>query len=474
MTGIVRFVEIELLAHRRVPTAEQMDKLADALAAIEYYLEATREQRGNRERILDVTRESLEGLGYWPVPPPMGNELEAQARVRPVDARAVAQDASVDIDFEPATPSFEATDAGIDLPRADLASEISAALGDATPSIDVLPGDDIGRSDRRRAQRAEPLAHDLAGLRLAETGERDDDGGWTEIEEEIEEEVPSRRSARLPVSKVRPAKTSTTRSARCSSRKWRRKSRTCAASCRCGSATSESRGTEADAAIVPYAERFGPPGRRADARRIQLESRGHAEPRARSHDRARTRGGRAGRTCRRRACRYCSLHCAASARRMADIARHHGHGRSRRCRRRSLVAGTAAATRTVRSTVRRRVPVCRELKRPRIRRRNLATESSSRSRFRRRTGNCVAGPPPNIDPVLVRHPEERSRRASRRDRRLSRSLRPGRRSSRASAAARGAYAQRCDRDGRHSRARQVLAPLEGYIKRLRGVGCGAR
>jgi chemosensory pili system protein ChpA (sensor histidine kinase/response regulator) len=68
MTGIVRFVETELLQHRRVPTAEQMDKLADALAAIEYYLEATREQRGNRERILDVTRESLEGLGYWPVP----------------------------------------------------------------------------------------------------------------------------------------------------------------------------------------------------------------------------------------------------------------------------------------------------------------------------------------------------------------------------------------------------------------------
>ncbi|HEY6985806.1 MAG TPA: hybrid sensor histidine kinase/response regulator, partial [Rhodanobacteraceae bacterium] len=68
MKGIVRFVETELLRHRRVPTAEQMDKLADALAAIEYYLEATRAQRGNRERILNVTRESLEALGYWPVP----------------------------------------------------------------------------------------------------------------------------------------------------------------------------------------------------------------------------------------------------------------------------------------------------------------------------------------------------------------------------------------------------------------------
>src|SRR6185295_9920261 len=59
MNGIVRFVEVELLRHRRVPTVEQMDKLADALASIEYYMEATREQRGGRDKILAVTRQSL-------------------------------------------------------------------------------------------------------------------------------------------------------------------------------------------------------------------------------------------------------------------------------------------------------------------------------------------------------------------------------------------------------------------------------
>jgi chemosensory pili system protein ChpA (sensor histidine kinase/response regulator) len=63
MTAIVRFVEVELLHHRRVPTVEQMDKLADALASIEYFMEATREQRGGRDNILDVTRNSLESLG---------------------------------------------------------------------------------------------------------------------------------------------------------------------------------------------------------------------------------------------------------------------------------------------------------------------------------------------------------------------------------------------------------------------------
>ncbi|MBL8299794.1 MAG: Hpt domain-containing protein [Rhodanobacteraceae bacterium] len=68
MHGLVRFIEVELLRWRRVPTAEQMDKLADTIASIEYYLEATRDQRAGREKILDVTRESLEALGYWPVP----------------------------------------------------------------------------------------------------------------------------------------------------------------------------------------------------------------------------------------------------------------------------------------------------------------------------------------------------------------------------------------------------------------------
>ncbi len=77
MTAIVRFVEVELLRHRRVPTVEQMDKLADALASIEYFMEATREQRGGRDHILDVTRTSLESLGYWPIP--SDDEVEAEA-----------------------------------------------------------------------------------------------------------------------------------------------------------------------------------------------------------------------------------------------------------------------------------------------------------------------------------------------------------------------------------------------------------
>jgi chemosensory pili system protein ChpA (sensor histidine kinase/response regulator) len=66
--AMIRFVEVELIRFKRVPTPEQMDRLADALASIEYYLEAARDQRAGRERILDVTRRSLESLGYWPIP----------------------------------------------------------------------------------------------------------------------------------------------------------------------------------------------------------------------------------------------------------------------------------------------------------------------------------------------------------------------------------------------------------------------
>lgn len=64
LEGVVHFTTRELLEKRKVPSAEQLDTLADAVASIEYYLEAVRDQRSGRERILDVTRESLQKLGY--------------------------------------------------------------------------------------------------------------------------------------------------------------------------------------------------------------------------------------------------------------------------------------------------------------------------------------------------------------------------------------------------------------------------
>ena len=68
LNGVRSYVAIELIGKRRVPGGQQLDTLADAMASLEYYLEALRERRPNRDEILDITRSSLEKLRYWPVP----------------------------------------------------------------------------------------------------------------------------------------------------------------------------------------------------------------------------------------------------------------------------------------------------------------------------------------------------------------------------------------------------------------------
>ncbi len=193
MTAVVRFVEVELIAHKRVPTAEQMDKLADALAAIEYYLEATREQRRNRDRILEVARDSLEALGYWPLPPAPTPDFVASTDApatgpAPADTARDATDSVRQPEPPPAGPTDSQATSGTS-PMSELAAGISAALGSGLPGVDVLPGRDLDDLIIGQSGTAEPQGQDLSGLRLAET-EPGDDPGWTEIEEEIEEEVP--------------------------------------------------------------------------------------------------------------------------------------------------------------------------------------------------------------------------------------------------------------------------------------------
>ncbi|HEY9400983.1 MAG TPA: Hpt domain-containing protein, partial [Luteimonas sp.] len=68
LTGVRLYAERELIGRHRVPNGRQLDTLADALASLEYYLEALREQRPNRDDILDIARNSLESLAYWPLP----------------------------------------------------------------------------------------------------------------------------------------------------------------------------------------------------------------------------------------------------------------------------------------------------------------------------------------------------------------------------------------------------------------------
>ncbi|MBD8872424.1 Hpt domain-containing protein [Rhodanobacter sp. DHB23] len=157
--GIGRFIHNELLVDRRVPNSMQMDHLADALAALEYYLEAAREHRGGLAHIIDVAEHSLGQLGYWPLP-----------AERPL-------------------PGAEATAA-------------SEAHGheNLSESVSVYPGGDL--SHLLVAPEAPQLApaHDVDGLRFAQTestmppasvAAAGSDADWIEIEEEIEEQVPA-------------------------------------------------------------------------------------------------------------------------------------------------------------------------------------------------------------------------------------------------------------------------------------------
>src|SRR5579859_3949098 len=167
--GIGRFVGNELLADRRVPSSAQMDHLADALAALEYYLEAAREHRGGLEHILDVAEHSLSTLGYWPPPA----------------ARPVVAD---ELDEAPEHIA-KATDAAL---AAALANQ-----PELSESVSLAYGDDLSGLIVGSSETPQPMVHEIAGLRLADTERgnppeilQGDDEDWIEIEEEVFEQVP--------------------------------------------------------------------------------------------------------------------------------------------------------------------------------------------------------------------------------------------------------------------------------------------
>ncbi|MBD7987882.1 Hpt domain-containing protein [Luteimonas sp. Sa2BVA3] len=131
LTGVRRYIEDELIASRRVPNGRQLDTFADALASLEYYLEALRERRFNRDEILDVSRHSLESLGYWPlpaeraparevvdapVPPPVVSEADIERTVAALIDRGGSGSAEapdpVAVPAEPSAPAQVATAAG--------------------------------------------------------------------------------------------------------------------------------------------------------------------------------------------------------------------------------------------------------------------------------------------------------------------------------------------------------------------------
>jgi len=58
------YITDDLLANTDAPSQQKLEYIADVISSIEYYLEAARENRPNKEAILDVAYESLGALGY--------------------------------------------------------------------------------------------------------------------------------------------------------------------------------------------------------------------------------------------------------------------------------------------------------------------------------------------------------------------------------------------------------------------------
>ncbi len=106
LIGVRMYVRNELIGKRRVPGGQQLDTLADAMASLEYYLEALRERRPNREEILEITRASLENLRYWPLPEEPA--VKEHAVKEPAAEIAPVVPAAVPPPLPPSAPAFEA------------------------------------------------------------------------------------------------------------------------------------------------------------------------------------------------------------------------------------------------------------------------------------------------------------------------------------------------------------------------------
>ena len=163
LTATARYTEEDLIGRRRVPTGVQLDRLADALASLEYFLEAVRDRRPNAEQILDIARDSLAAIGYWPLPeaqppvvatPPLDVlepvEVLEDTAAAPDDVPAQAEAAVVPVEAERRdAPPIEAVleappvEAVRATPPADTPASGFAAVGERLPGFDATSGEDI-------------------------------------------------------------------------------------------------------------------------------------------------------------------------------------------------------------------------------------------------------------------------------------------------------------------------------------------
>jgi chemosensory pili system protein ChpA (sensor histidine kinase/response regulator) len=160
LEAVKRYVEVELIGRKRVPNGQQLDTMADALASLEYYLEALRDQRPGRDEILEIARHALERLRYWPLP--LALETTASGTGHPVSDASPELAEALDFDrIEPFT--------GIARPQAP--TDTAPPAADVSATTESLP---------------EPMAH--APAPVAAAGVVDTVGGF-EHSDDIDDDI---------------------------------------------------------------------------------------------------------------------------------------------------------------------------------------------------------------------------------------------------------------------------------------------
>ncbi|MFO7858497.1 MAG: Hpt domain-containing protein, partial [Ectothiorhodospiraceae bacterium] len=125
-----RFIREELISAEREIPQQRLDSLADAVTSLEYYLEAVLEDRGGRDRILEVAESSLGELGYAGTESDSGAAVADAATTSPstADTSTLAADPSDGEDIVAAPPPDAGDDQAADSsPDADETAATPAA-----------------------------------------------------------------------------------------------------------------------------------------------------------------------------------------------------------------------------------------------------------------------------------------------------------------------------------------------------------
>jgi chemosensory pili system protein ChpA (sensor histidine kinase/response regulator) len=168
--GIDCYVGNELIVDHKVPTVDEMNQLADALAGVEYYLEIGHDANASDSRVLDAAQHSLGLLHYWPVP-------ARREPAQPVEVTELPPPAAA----APAQPAAAAP-----VQAASVAAPAELAAVEPKPAARVVPGVGPGKWVEVEVEALEPVSGEGAPV---DTSFQDAAGIDEEIREVFVEEV---------------------------------------------------------------------------------------------------------------------------------------------------------------------------------------------------------------------------------------------------------------------------------------------